>query len=651
SDEPQDFDGDGVTDNWFDCHDGSNISMDLVNDGNEDCPDGEDEGNVVDDDDTDCSPSLEISFQQNADNTADLTFTTTCVFNEIDSAELFSYMDSDGDGVLNSTEIEAAQDEMANETCHDENGTEVPCGDDDDDGVFSYDGTVMTTQPMVGDSPMSISVDAAGIITMTSIEVISVTSNSSLDSHTLEYDAGLDWDGGNDECSGGVSITATSPWSVSNVSFAPTSDWIPAMYADGTGWYVQNTDADGDGHCNSQPSSVEIVFTPVDDGGDDDGPDCEYLMEISFLQMADDTAELTFTNTCTFDAAGSADMISWLDTDGDGTLSPTEIAAAQDEMANQTCYDGNGTEVPCGDGDDDGLFSFDGTVMVTQPMDDTPMTISVDSGIISMSSTEVISVPSDSSLYSHTFEYDAGADWDGGNDECMGGVSITATSPWSVSNVSFAPTSDWIPAMYADGSGWIVDNFDADEDGHCNSEPSSVVIVFTTPEPEPEPVVDTTPVCDIYYNVGGAVLTAGSTWSVQVQGAVSFEVPSNGEYTLALPVGEYSVILACEDAEGDAIVVSVTDGTETWGGTAQDGVIYAEGLFTITEDNVSESVDITLTWSSTDFGGTFNTHFTAVESVADAIEETDTGGLPGFTSILTITAMLGAAMILTRRKD
>ncbi|HIO95184.1 MAG TPA: PGF-CTERM sorting domain-containing protein, partial [Candidatus Poseidoniales archaeon] len=27
------------------------------------------------------------------------------------------------------------------------------------------------------------------------------------------------------------------------------------------------------------------------------------------------------------------------------------------------------------------------------------------------------------------------------------------------------------------------------------------------------------------------------------------------------------------------------------------------------------------------------------------------GGLPGFTSVLTITAMLGAAMILARRKD
>ncbi|MDC0055941.1 hypothetical protein OAJ94_02700 [Deltaproteobacteria bacterium] len=46
SDEPQDFDGDGVTDNWFDCHDGTNVSMDLVNDGNDDCAYGEDEGGV-----------------------------------------------------------------------------------------------------------------------------------------------------------------------------------------------------------------------------------------------------------------------------------------------------------------------------------------------------------------------------------------------------------------------------------------------------------------------------------------------------------------------------------------------------------------------------------------------------------------------------
>ena len=423
------------------------------------------------------------------------------------------------------------------------------------------------------------------------------------------------------------------------------------------------------------------------DGEDEGGnggeyPICESLMNINFNQMGDHTAELSFSSTCVFDSDDSANMSSYWDTDGDGELSSEELTSAQDEMnEEQVCYAENGTEVPCADDDgDDGLFSFDGTVMTTQPeMGDESMSIlSVDAGIVTISSTtQVITLYSNDTLFSHTFEYDAGADWDGGHEECMGGVMITATSPWSVSNVSFLPATDWIPAMYADGSGWIVENFDANDDGHCNSQPSEVVIVFTTPEPVdvegcmnstatnynadatvddgtcvyPEPVVDTAPTCEIYYNIGGVALTADSTWSVEIQSAVSVEMPADGEFSLALPVGEYSVIMVCNDAEGDAIVVSGTNGDETWNGTAQNGVIYSEGVFEITDADVDESVDVTLTWSSTTFSGTFNTHFTAVESLTDAIDETDVGALPGFTSMISITAMLGAALILARRKD
>ena len=45
SDEPQDFDGDGAEDNWFDCNDddSTTVSMSVVNDGSYDCPNAADE--------------------------------------------------------------------------------------------------------------------------------------------------------------------------------------------------------------------------------------------------------------------------------------------------------------------------------------------------------------------------------------------------------------------------------------------------------------------------------------------------------------------------------------------------------------------------------------------------------------------------------
>ncbi|MBT5391935.1 MAG: hypothetical protein HOL22_06275 [Euryarchaeota archaeon] len=616
SDEQQ-YDADGNEINWFDCHDGTMIWVHQVNDGNDDCPDGEDE-----------------------------------LGDEMSLEDIMEMIDADGDGYLSLDEIIDFINEMEN----DESGENISQEEED----------------MISDAFTESDSDGDGLLDIDELETFSNLMD--------------DMDDGND-----------GPTFVCGDGEEIPFNWVNDGYEDcDDGSDEQQYDADGNeiNWFDCYDGTMIIWVHQVNDGnedcsdGEDEGgnggeyPICESLMNINFNQMGDHTAELSFSSTCVFDSDDSANMSSYWDTDGDGNLSSEELTSAQDQMnEEEVCYAENGTEVPCADDDgDDGLFSFDGTVMTTQPEmgDDSMSILSVDAGIVTISSTtQVITLYSNDTLFSHTFGYDAGADWDGGNDECMGGLMITATSPWSVSNVSFLPATDWIAAMYADGSGWIVENFDADDDGHCNSQPSEVVIVFTTPEPVdvegcmnstatnynadatvdddtceyPEPVVDTAPTCEIYYNIGGVALTADSTWSVEIQSAVSVEMPADGEFSLALPVGEYSVIMVCNDAEGDAIVVSGTNGDETWNGTAQNGVIYSEGVFEITDADVNESVDVTLTWSSTTFSGTFNTHFTAVESLTDAIEETDVGALPGFTSMISITAMLGAALILARRKD
>ena len=111
SDEPQDTDGDGSVDNWFDCMDGSNVSMELVNDGNDDCPDGDDESHDDHgDDDGDMGAIMMYFNYSDADGDGVLSadeFTT--FYNNINDDSpslemLFGMMDSDGDGMITASE-------------------------------------------------------------------------------------------------------------------------------------------------------------------------------------------------------------------------------------------------------------------------------------------------------------------------------------------------------------------------------------------------------------------------------------------------------------------------------------------------------------------------------------------------------------------
>jgi len=650
SDEQQ-FDAAGVRINWFDCHDGSEVWVDQVNDGTEDCPDGEDEGHGGDDG----PPSAEeFMYMADADGSGNLTFDEI-----IDAINYHKY--ENGESPLSDEEEDFLEDGF-NNADYDGNGAldldeldwfiDNYMGGEDTEPDFTYGEAILdaTTYVMSPDYDATTMMCEGGVGLVTAADFAMWTV---LQDDPFDY---LTW--GTEHSTSGNVVDDTAPEG-EYIVFAG----LECMDSSGVHWMFAGYDMSADGtptmhtFTNGSTTTVEINLFDLDDigggGGDEDYFDCEGDDSISifFEEVTDATGILTFTAVCTLSAENSEYVRGMIDAagDNDGSVSATELAAFMATMLDSEdddCYAEDGTEIPCGG--DDGVFEFDG-VEIEAMNDVAPETISgvLEGEVITMTSTDVISLVLDPTVDTHTLTYQS-TDADGGDEECSVSLSIDSASPWSTTSVTFNPSSDWAVENLADGT-WLVSNIDSDGDGECNSEPTDAEIVWT--RPVTEPVVDTTPVCDIYYHVGGAVLTTGSTWSVQLQGAVSFEVPSDGEYTLALPVGSYSVILACNDAESDAIVVSVTDGTDTWGGTAQDGVIYAEGMFNITEENVNSAIDINLTWSSTDFGGTFNIHFTAVESIADAIEDSDIGGLPGFTSVITITAMLGAAMILARRKD
>ena len=135
SDEPQDFDDDGTIDNWFDCSDGSTISMELVNDGTENCPDGDDEHHDDEhhddehhddehhdddhhDNETHDDDHHDDDHHDNETHDDDHHDEENHTMDDMLMAmieEMFNSTDLDGDGYLNSSELEVMMEEMMEE--------------------------------------------------------------------------------------------------------------------------------------------------------------------------------------------------------------------------------------------------------------------------------------------------------------------------------------------------------------------------------------------------------------------------------------------------------------------------------------------------------------------------------------------------------
>gem|GEM_PF-1890326 len=110
----QQYDTDGDEINWFDCMDGSQVWISQVNDGTEDCPDGDDEA-PDDHDDHDDHDDYELPSE----------------------SDMFDMFDADGDGLLTLDEVMNGLDNMEEEIPTPEQALEQ--GDSDNSSGISWD--------------------------------------------------------------------------------------------------------------------------------------------------------------------------------------------------------------------------------------------------------------------------------------------------------------------------------------------------------------------------------------------------------------------------------------------------------------------------------------------------------------------------------
>jgi hypothetical protein len=150
------------------------------------------------------------------------------------------------------------------------------------------------------------------------------------------------------------------------------------------------------------------------------------------------------------------------------------------------------------------------------------------------------------------------------------------------------------------------------------------------------------------------------TYSTDTAWAAGTEiiVDASGDHTLDMSPGNYFLGIFCIDDEGDVITIELSTADGSLSAT-QTGSTDVSGWVDLTiPEGLTATIPVDYQWDSGDFNGagTITVSFTseAGEDTNATIDdiETDSGGfLPGFTSILTISAMMGAVMFLSRREE
>jgi hypothetical protein len=349
------------------------------------------------------------------------------------------------------------------------------------------------------------------------------------------------------------------------------------------------------------------------------------------------------TMECAFSQEDSDDMRAMYDLyfgDGDGILNESEAAILIEMMTDSEEDDED--DNTSGEDGDDGNWTIDGISVEMTEGDGTWDNLADPSVPISMSMTMTTDSIADDGTGTHTVMFVSNPDdVDDGDDseECSTG-SVVSNSDFAPTSVVFTPATQFTIADYGNHFDFAEN---PDSDGVCSGgEPGSATIVFESIEEEP---VDTEPTCAYSW-------TAATDTSWESESGIT--MGPDGDVNMTFVAGSYMIAVQCSDAENDVVNASwaTPDGTLSASETGS-GTVFGWVQFTIPE-GITGTMEVEYAWDSTTFGsdGTFIFNFVSNETAEPGATPVGTGGgIPGFTSVLTVSALLGAAMILARRKD
>ena len=220
----------------------------------------------------------------------------------------------------------------------------------------------------------------------------------------------------------------------------------------------------------------------------------------------------------------------------------------------------------------------------------------------------------------------------------------TTTLAFSISDGSGTVTSD---LGYNPTDGRIVWHDAHHGHDHGNETDTNTTDGNTTDTNVTEPAVpNRAPVCNLYVAMNPGTGTVAQKIEA---GATAVPAPMTGTYTLPLIPGDYEFMLDCTDPDGDTLTVVASGAGNTVTAEDSSGHFYAALGFTV-DPSDTWTEDLTITWADAELNGqvviTLTTDLPAITDVADAA-----GGLPGPGAAMTLVAMLGAAMLLGRRRD